>query len=274
MDMLRPAVWVTVIAAAGVVSAAPGAIIASFALTGQPAQGVRGLAYDWSDDDVWAAGPVAANNVRFAKFDPVTRSVLSSWNQLPGMYWVYDLGFGYQIGGNRYFVALDQYTPRMRLFTTAGSYYGSMPDPFSLGYDEGVDCDWGGTYVYASNYNSAAVYRWRGSSWEPWAQVEEMETLGVACGWGRVFVLTSETFKIFVFNQTTGSLMQTISISGFTTHRPVGMSIGRVDASAAEESVFIAVWSPAALIYEVSVGNITANALGPASWGKLKAIYY
>jgi len=260
--------------AAAAAFAAPGSIIASFALAGQPAQGVRGLAYDWTDENIWAAGVNGAYDVRVAKFDKVTRSVLTSWTNLSGAYWQYDLGYGYRVGPNRYFVATDQYFPRLRLYTTAGSYYGSMPDPFTLGYDTGAACDWGGTYVYVTNYDSAEIFRWGGTAWAGWVQLPATPPMGVGVGWGRVFVVTaSPDYKIYMFNQLTGSLVAEITLSGWSGRRPVGLSLGRVDAAAAEESVFIAVYSPAALIYEVSVGNLTANAAEPASLGKIKSIY-
>jgi len=253
---------------------AAGDVISTFTLTGQPSYGVRGLAYDWSDGNVWAAGPVANYNIYLGKFRPATRSLVGSWRSLKEPNWCFDLGYGYRIGGTRYIVLVDNRTPRIRLYTTTGSYYGSLPDPFSGGYDEGAACDWDGRYIYASNYSFTAIYRWNTATWSPWATAPASPVMGVAAAWGRVFVVTSASdYKIYEFGAETGSLQRSIPLNNWGTQYMVGMSIGRVDAKGGEESVFLAIFYPSFYICEVSVGDITAAALAPASLGAVKALF-
>lgn len=56
--------WVSILillfaVAAGRGFGVAGDVIRSFSLTGQPANGVRGLAKDWADGNIWAAGLLA-----------------------------------------------------------------------------------------------------------------------------------------------------------------------------------------------------------------------
>jgi hypothetical protein len=251
-----------------------GDVIRTFTLAGQPANGIRGLAFDWRDGNVWAAGPVTNYNIYLGKFRPATGALVGSWRTLNEPRWCFDIGYGYRIGGTRYIVLADNTAPRFRLFTAAGSYYGSFADPFSGGYDEGVACDWGGSYIYASNYSYNAVYRWNGSTWSAWANSPARPVMGAAAAWGRVFaVTTSPDFKIYEFNDATGALQRSIPLRNWGTQYMVGMSRGRVDAQGGEESVFLAIFYPSFYISEVSIGDITATAVAPSSLGKVKALF-
>ncbi|MCD4733147.1 hypothetical protein K8R78_02790 [bacterium] len=58
--------------------ATPGDILLSQALTGQPAEGIRGLAMDWDTGNIWVAGTQSQSNIK---------------------YWVFDIGFGYEDSG-------------------------------------------------------------------------------------------------------------------------------------------------------------------------------
>lgn len=253
---------------------AAGDIIRTFALTGQPRSGVRGLAYDWSDGNVWAAGPNANYDISLGKFNPTSGSLVGSWRGLNEPYWCYDLGFGYSIGGTRYVVLVDGREPRYRLYTATGSYYGSLTDPFSGGYDTGVACDWDGKYIYASNYNFSGVNRWNGATWSAWASMPAGPAEGAATGWGSVFVVTTASdYKIYEFAVNTGSLQRSIPLNNWGTQYMIGMSAGRVNAKGDEESVFIAIYYPSSYICEVSVGDIYGMAVAPASLGKIKALF-
>jgi hypothetical protein len=266
-------VLIATLAIVGSAFGTAGSVIRSFTLPGQPASGARGLAYDWSDGNIWAAGPATTNVIQFGKFNPTTGSMVVNWATASGAYWVFDIGYGYQVSGTRYLVFVDQNAPRVRLFTTTGSYYGSMSDPFSGGYDEGVDCDWDGTYVYLTNYAQTPIYRWTGSSWSSFATVPATPPMGCATGWGKVFaVTTSSDYKIYQYN-TSGSLEASIPLQNWGTTYMVGMSIGRQNVVGSEDSVFLAVFYPSSMIYEVSVGDVAGSGIAPSSLGKIKTLY-
>jgi len=177
---------------------AAGDIIRSFSLSGQPADAIRGLAKDWSDGNIWAAGIQAEGDIRFAKFNATTTSVMTSWRQFQNANWQYDLGYGYMSGGTRYFVAVDSMPPRLRIYDAAGSFVATLPDPYTGPTDVGMDCDWGsGTYVFFTNYTYNLIQRWNGSAWAVWATVPAA-AVGVATGWGRVFAVSGwGDFKIY-----------------------------------------------------------------------------
>lgn len=265
-------VVIAILAIVGTAFGTPGSVIRSFTLPGQPAQGPRGLAYDWSDNNIWVAGPVTTNVIQFGKFNPTTGSMVVNWRSATGGYWVFDIGYGYQVSGTRYLVFVDQTAPRLRLFTTTGSYYGSLSDPFSGGYDEGVDCDWGGTYVYVTNYAQTPIKRWSGSSWATFATVPATPPMGCATGWGKTFVVTTQyDYKIYQFN-TAGSLEKSIPLVGWSFYM-VGLSIGRQNVVGNEDSLFVAVFSPSRMVYEVSVGDVSPSGVAPTSLGKIKSLY-
>jgi hypothetical protein len=253
---------------------AAGDVIRTFTLTGQPPRGVRGLAYDFSDGNVWAAGPNTNYDIWLGKFRPATGSLVGSWRSLKEPNWCFDLGYGYRIGGTRYIILVDNRTPRLRVYTTTGSYYGSLTDPFTGGYDTGVACDWDGRYIYASNYSFSGINRWDGATWSAWANIPAGPAEGAAAGWGRVFVVTTASdYKIYEFGAETGSLQRSIPLKNWGTQYMVGMSIGRVNAKGGEESVFLAIYYPSFYICEVSVGDIAGAAVAPASLGAVKALF-
>jgi len=70
--------------AGGFAFAAAGEVIGSFVLAGQPALGVRGLASDWADGNIWAAALHSYGDVRVAKFDATSHVLLTSWTPLAG----------------------------------------------------------------------------------------------------------------------------------------------------------------------------------------------
>ncbi|NIT37351.1 MAG: hypothetical protein GTN49_12790 [candidate division Zixibacteria bacterium] len=262
-----------ILAIVGTAFGAAGSTIRSFTLPGQPAQGPRGVAYDWSDDNIWVAGPQRTNSIIFGKFNPTTGSMVVNWRSATGAYWVFDIGYGYQVGGTRYLLFVDQNAPRLRLFTTAGSQYGSIQNPFSGGYNEGVACDWGGKLVYGTNYSYGDIYKWSGTAWSKFATCPGRPPMGCATGWDKVFVVTtSADYKIYQFS-TTGSLEKSIPLLNWGRRYMVGMSIGRKDVVGNEDSVFLCIFYPSKMIYEVSVGDIVGTGIVPTSLGKIKSLY-
>jgi hypothetical protein len=265
-------VVIAILAMVGTAFGTAGSIIRSFTIAGQPGNGVRGLAYDWSDNNIWAAAPFSTNNIQFCKFNPSTGSVVVNWKSATGGYWVFDIGYGYQVSGTRYLAFVDQNAPRVRLFTTAGSYYGSMSDPFSGGYDEGIDCDWNGTNVYLTNYSYTNVYKWSGSTWSNFATSPGRPVMGCATGWDKTFIVTTlGDYKLYQFS-TAGSLEKSIPLVGWSYYM-VGLSIGRVDVVGSEDSLLIATFYPSSMIYEVSVGDVAGSGIAPTSLGKIKTLF-
>lgn len=266
-------VVIATLAIVGSAFGAAGSIIRSFTLSGQPGNGVRGLAYDWSDNNVWAAAPFGTSNIQFCKFNPATGSLVVNWTRASGQYWVFDIGYGYQVGGTRYFIFIDQSAPRLRRWTTTGSYVGSLTDAFSGSYDEGFACDWKGTFMYCTNYAQTTIQKWGGSSWSAFGTVPGSPVMGCAAGWGRVFVVTTQAdYKVYVFNNA-GSLERSIPLLNWGTRYTIGMSTGRQNVVGDEDSVFIGVFYPSAMIYEVSIGDVAQTGIAPTSLGKIKSLY-
>jgi hypothetical protein len=254
---------------------AAGDIIRSFELPGQPAYGVRGLANDWSDGNVWVAGPNANDNCIFAKFNPTSASLVSSWTRLSGSVWVFDIGYGYVIGADRYLVVVDKTSPRMKVFSTAGSLVATLEDPFTGGFDQGAACAWDGLGVFANNESFPEVKRWTGAAWSVWGKTPATRGRGLAVGWGRLFAIKGKPdAAVYEFNLATASLVRTIPLLNWGSRDMVGLAIGRVNARGAEESLFTGVFTPQPrMIYEISVGDVTDVAAAPASLGCVKALY-
>lgn len=256
--------------------AAAGDILTSFVLPGQPAMGVRGLAVDWADGNIWVAAIQAQGDVRFAKFDAETRAVLTPWQPLPGANWQYDLGYGYRVGSIRYLVAVDNASPRYRLYTTAASYAGFLPEPFGSPTNAGIACDWNGQNVFASNYSFPYILRWASGEWVNWAAISA--PLGLGFGWGRVFALSAgPPYRVYVYQHVTGSLLASFPLGGWPAgYYALGLSAGRTDAHGPEDSLFVASYYPTGVIFEVSAGDVGSEALAgvsATSAGRIKALY-
>lgn len=256
------------VAAAALVQAAPGTIVRSFSLPGQPAMGVRGLAKDWDDGNVWAVGVQATGNVWFGKFNAATGSMVTSWGTLQGLYWAYDAGYGYLYGGNRMLVLPDG--TNLRLYTTAGLFVTSIAAGFSVA---GLDCDWLGSYIFAGDSSSAIIRRGPGT-WTNWASYTGGTCSGLATGWGRVFIVTPPTdAKFYEFTGIYNSSGSFVRSFPHSLNLMTGMSIGRVNGYGDEETLFVACIAPSYLIYEVSVGDVSGTAVFPASLGRVKALF-
>lgn len=270
-------ITVLVLAVAGTAFGAAGDIIRSFTVTGQPSYGIRGVAKDWSDGNLWVAGPNNTNAIIFAKINITTGSVIQSWQTMQNQYWVFDIGYGYIYGGNRVIIAGDQSAPVWRMKDpTNGSHINNFPTQPSVTYPEGIGCDWGGTICFATDYYSTNIYRWNGSSWATWATNPGSPCMGNDTGWGRLFVVTtSADYKIYEYTgiyNTSGSLTRSFALANWSAYM-VGLGIGRVDATGNEESVFLATFYPSYVLYEISVGDITGTSIQPTSIGKIKALY-
>lgn len=262
---------------------APGSIIRSFSLSNQPFYGVRGLAKDWADGNIWAAGPDFLGLAELAKFNATTGSLIISWSALLNSDSCYDIGYGYLYGGNRVIVLGNDSAPAWRMWRTTGSYVGPFPQqPPTVTVPYGIGCDWGGTFCFATTDTYTNITRWSGAAWATWFMFAPLFMRGNDTGWGRLFVVSNPpgaTIREYrgIYNAT-GSLSRAFYISNWSDSRAVvGLAIGRVNATGTEESVFVATYTTSApyiyLIYEISVGDITGTDVTPTSLGKIKALY-
>lgn len=258
---------VLLMAGAAAAHGAAGEVIRSFAVGN-----VRGLAYDYGDDTLWAV-TVSANNCMAHKYNVTTGSLLGPGVSLSGMYWNYEIGYGYLVNGTRMFVALDSANPYVRLYTQTGSYYGSLLSPFSGGYTQGCDCDWNGVNVYLGNYSYTNLYRWSGTAWTNFGTLPQSSSYGIAVAYDNVWVYCGSPASCIYRLNSAGSLMGSLVFS--STAYIAGMARGRVDCyNGNEDSIFAAVYYPSNMIYEISVGNVASGAaVAPRSFGQVKALY-
>jgi len=200
---MKGLILVTLILAVVSAYAAKGDTLATFTLSGQPAGGVRGLAYDPLDTNIFAAGPSETGKIIFCKFKNYddTHPIINNWLTAASMYWVFDIGWKYTYSGTDCLVMLDQNSPRIHLIKPGdGSSVGTLTDAFSGGYDEGIEGDYTngwGTTLYLDNYSYTNVYKWNGSSWTSWGTCSS-PAMGIAMGWNHVFVIhTASVYAIW-----------------------------------------------------------------------------
>jgi len=257
-----------------------GDTVSQFTLSGQPADGVRGLAYDPADGNIWCAGPNAIYNIIFAKFkNDTTHEIVQNWQSVENQYWVFDIGYKYTYSGKDCLVFCGKDGTRIWLKDPAnGKHIGDIPDPFNGGYDEGIegnyDSSWGVT-LYATNYVYTLVRKWNGSSWENFA-ICSSPPMGLAYGWGYVFVIhTSSLYSIWVFRASDGSKVEEIPLTYWGTKYMVGLARGRdnYNGPGTGETLYTAVFYPSNLIYEIDIGNYNQQEIEPTSVGNIKALY-
>jgi len=261
--------------------AAKGDIVGEFTLEGQPTGGVRGLAYDPADGNIWAAGPNDINDVIFAKFtNDTNHSIVQNWQKIQSQYWVYDIGYKYVYSGKDCIVVCCKPDPRIRLHDKSdGSYIGSLPDAFSGGYNEGIEGDyknnWGVT-LYCDNYNYTTVKKWNGSSWSDWATCTS-PAMGCAFGWNHVFVIhTSSVYSIRVFRTSDGLKVEDIPLKNWGTKYMAGLSRSRENYNGTDETLYTAVFYPSNVIYEIDIGQYTGGPyiVETTSVGGIKALFH
>ena len=262
--------------------AAKGDTLATFTLSGQPANGVRGLAYDPTDGNIWAAGPQAANNIIFCKFKNYddTHAIVTNWvTANSAQYWVFDIGWKYTLSGTDYLVMLDQNAPRIRLIKPSdGSVGGTLTDAFSGGYDEGIEGDYTngwGTTLYCTNYNFTSVMKWNGTTWASFATCST-PAMGNAMGWNHVFVIhTSTVYAIWVFKCSNGTQDDTITMNNWGTTYMVGLSRGRDNwHGTTSETLYTACFYPSNNIKEIDIGNYNQTEISPTSVGDIKSMFH
>ncbi len=248
---------------------------------------IGGLAYDPEDGKIWAAGPVGSTQYqcRYCKFDPQTHQLVRPWAAMASTVGsCFDVGYGYEYGGVRCLVVNDDvdYSPYTKIIDPRdGLQKGSLPDYFSKpSYTAGCAVDWKTSDVYISSNvrvldggtDDPRVARYDGKQWNVFASVGEANE-GLAVGWGRVFLLRMYPFyDIYVFDME-GKLEDTIHLKNLPANFVAGLSLGRVDAVGANESLFIGIKSPDHHVVEVEVKDYAGVAVAPASVGRVKALF-
>ena len=280
-------VCAAVVALAGLASAEPGDTIWWGELPASENIVVGGLAYDPEDGKIWAAGPVSGTTrqCKYCKFDPETHQLVKPWAAMASTVGsCFDIGYGYEHGGVKCLVVNDDvdYSPYTKIIDPRdGSQKGSLPDYFSKpSYTAGCAVDGKTNDVYISSNMRTAdggtddprVARYDGGSWKVFATVGEANE-GLAAGWGRVFLLRMYPFyDIYVFDME-GTLEDKIHLTKPPVNYITGLSLGRVDAVGANESLFIGIKSGGHSVYEVEVKDYAGVAVAPSSLGRVKALF-
>ncbi len=256
---------------ASAVFAAPGDIIRSQSISGQPANGIRGLAMDWDTGRIWVAGPNATDNITFTSLD-ITTLAPDAWLTAANQYWVFDIGYGYDITGTKYLLMNDQSTPYTRIVDPLdGSYEGNLPDCYgSSDYTDGNAVDWNTNYVYMSSYGNANTVYYDGS-WNTFANIPGALNMGCAVGWDHVFFIRTSTYYTIEVYEINGTYVETIPLNSWPASQYlIGLSCGRENIVGDNESLFFADFVTLQ-VHEVEVGDYVGSSLEQSTWGAIKA---
>lgn len=252
--------------------AAPGDIIRSQSISGQPVNGVRGLARDWNTDRIWVAGPNTSSDIIYTSIDMETLAP-DAWMGASGMYWVFDIGYGYDDGGTMYLVMNDQTSPYSKLIDPAdGSYDGSLPDYFSSAdYTDGAAVDWATNYVYMSSHGSDEVVYYDGAAFNVFGTISGAKNMGTAVGWDHLFVIRTSTYYTIEVYELNGTFVESIPLNGWPSgNYLIGLACGREDVVGSNESLFFADFITQQ-VHEVEVGDYAGTSLQQSTWGAIKA---
>ena len=256
------------------IHAAPGDVIRSQSLTGQPFWGVRGLAMDWDSGMIWVSGIASSNNVRYASMDPVTMTVGAWMAVASDLYWVFDIGYGFDDSGTKYLLMNDQNSPFTKLIDPAnGSYYADLPDYYAASdYTNGCSVNWDNNYVYLSSAIDPEVVYYDGSTHNTFASISGALNMGTAVGWGHLFIIrTNPHFTIEIY-QLNGTFVESLPITAWPIGNYVaGLSCGREDAVGNHETLFFSCFVTGK-IHEIEIRDYTTPSnLTPSTWGEIKA---
>lgn len=263
-----------VLLVASLAHATPGDIIRSQPLTGQPYYGVRGLAKDWDTGMIWVAGPENMYDVKYTTMEPATMIVATWQTAASNLYWVYDIGYGFEDFGTKYLLMNDYESPFTKMIDPAdGSYYTCLPDYFTIAdVTEGCSVDWDNNYVYLCSYGNPDVVYYNGSSHNVFTSIPNALNMGTAVGWEHLFILRTDPYYTIEVYQINGSFVESIPLLSWPTdHYVIGLSCGRENAVGDNETLFFADFITEQ-VHEIEVGDYTTpTSLTPSTWGEIKA---
>jgi hypothetical protein len=253
--------------------AVPGDVIRGQSLSGQPANGVRGLARDWDTGRVWVAGPQGTGAIIYTSMDAATMTP-DAWIPTAGMYWVFDIacGFDYNTMTNCLLMN-DQSSPFTRIIEpTSGALLGNLPDYYTAGeYTDGAAVNWDNNTVILSSYGNTNVVSYDGSSYTTFATIPGALNMGVAIGWGHVFILRTSTFYTIEVYLLDGTFVESIPLNSWPGgNYVIGLACGQENIVGDNESLFFASFITNQ-VYEVEVGDYNPSSLEQSTWGAIKA---
>ena len=263
-----------VLLVASMAYATPGDIIRSQALSGQPANGVRGLAMDWDTGMIWVAGPQSSAYIKYTTMDPETMAAGAWLTVSSDLGWVFDIGYGFEDLGTKYLLMNDQYSPFTKLIDPAdGSYYTCLPDYYGeYEYTDGCSVDWNKNYVYLSSYGDPDIVYYDGSSHNVFATISGALNMGAAVGWDHLFIIRTEPYYTIEVYQINGTFVESLALTPWYGDYVMGLSCGREDAVGDNETLFFADFLTLR-VHEIEVGNYTGTSLTPSTWGEIKAVF-
>ncbi|MCK5117190.1 MAG: hypothetical protein KAR44_11360 [Candidatus Aegiribacteria sp.] len=256
------------------IHAAPGDILRSQTLSGQPSSGVRGLAMDWDTGLIWVAGPNGSSNIIYTTMDPVTMTTGTWLAAAADLGWIFDIGYGFDDGGTKYLLMNDQYSPFTKMIDPLdGSYDGQLPDYYSSGnYTNGCTVDWNTNNVYISSHGNPYVVYYYGVFYYPFTSITGAKNMGTAVGWDHLFILRTSSFYTIEVYEIGGAFIGSIPLAAWPSDNYVlGLSCGREDAVGENETLFFADLLTKQ-VHEIEVGDYTTpGSLTPSTWGEIKA---
>jgi hypothetical protein len=273
--ILAPLAAVTL--AAALAAAAPGEIIASFQIPGLSLNGPRGLAFN-GDAEYAVADNRGPNKVRIYKFtyDGQNATVEKQFNCPVDVYWAMDLAWRPgDPGQGRIYVADDLPTPVARAkIIVLDADTGALTNKFDGPFQAGVHVNgltWDGSYLYASSYESALVYRltFNGSVVGSFAAAHA-KNHGLAYGAGNLWLVSGR--PNFDGREYTTAGVPVASFTFKINDEYVG---GACLARPSLQSLFVSTFTGERYVYELATDprEYGGVAVEPASVGRIKALF-
>jgi hypothetical protein len=261
--------------AASAAWAAPGDIITSFNIRELSLNGPRGLAFNGVDEYAVAdnRGPTQVRILRFS-FDGENATVERQFNCPVDVYWALDLAW--RPGSpNRIYVANDLETPQSRAeIIVVNANTGSLTNKFVGPFPAGAHVNglaWDGSYLYASSYDSALVYRLTtaGSVAASFAAAHA-QNHGLAFGDGGLWVVSGRPH--FDAREYTTSGLPVARFTFKVNDEYVG---GACWGRPSLQSLFVSTYTGEKYIYEIETDprSYEPFAVEPASLGRVKALF-
>ncbi len=206
---------VILVAVAAVAYGDPGDILDQWQVSGQSYNYVRGLAYDWNDEDVWCIDNDAGYAIDYCKFDGASpHDVVVPWDDVSSTcYWGFDIAYD-----GTYIYMNDQNILVYVIDPTDGSVVDSFSAPCGGGdYPEGIAYNQDTDYLYHTGFYSKTMWvtNTSGTVVDTWTNIlpSASGNMGVAYGYGRIWVTNNTTNEIYRIDPDTGTLEVTFGHS-------------------------------------------------------------